>query len=112
MKKTTLFALSLLIAVNVVAGVDHQTNLTIEKIRSLGDQTGKVIAFQATSNIVPEGLNCLSDFYTVEEGDNPELALSLLLTALTTGKTVELYVYNNKCSITGRISVRDVRILK
>lgn len=55
--------------------------------------------------------NCANtDYYGVRPDRGPELALTVLLTAYTTGKKIDIYVYDSECDMWGRPSVKSVRI--
>lgn len=95
------------------AGVDFYNNLTIKDVRSLGNGNGTAkISFRTDQPIVvPAGLNCQNHFFTIDENDNYQAALSILLSAFMSGKSIEMYVYDDRCSANGRVAVRDIRIV-
>jgi len=51
-----------------------------------------------------------TDYYGIRSDAGPQFAMSILLTAYTSGKKVDVYVVDNQCDAFGRPSVTDVRI--
>ena len=94
------------------AGLVFYQNLTVKDVRSLGSGNGTAkVAFRTDQAIqVPGGLACLDHHYVIDEADNHGAALSILLSALMSGKGIEIYVYDDQCAANGRVAVSSVRV--
>jgi len=95
------------------ASVVKYENLNVASVRTLGagNGTAKFLITTTQPMTAPGGLTCGNEFYAFDEADNPEMALSVALSAFMSGKKIYMYVYTNKCSANGRIAVRDIGLI-
>ena len=106
--KKLLFTILLLFSVNTYAAGVWYYGLTVKSVRAQNkaNQTG----FTTVEAINNPAACPHSHYYGIRPENNPQLAMSVLLTAFTSNKKVDIFVQSDECDVFNRPSVGDVRI--
>ncbi len=99
---------TLLISTFSIAGGSWAYDLTVKNVRNDGDNAR--MTFSTVEQISNPAACVNTDHYGVDTTNDPKGATAVLLTALVTGKKVDVFVDDTTCDINGRPSVSDVLI--